>query len=267
MDIPSPNPEPGSAAVKLDRERISYAVFSASFLLVGIWFVWLGSWLLGWSMNDLGIEPRRVHGLIGILSAPLAHASFGHLMSNTLPLALLATLTLYAYPRAAGYALPMIWLLSGIGVWLFARDSVHVGMSGINHGLMFFLFLTGLLRRDRLGVAISMVVFFFYGGMLLTVLPREEHVSFEYHLAGAVAGALAAILFFRLDPKPVRKRYSWEDEEEEERQAALDAELELPRPQDVPVLWNRETESVESARILKFPIRADDQDDSRRTLH
>ncbi|HET9033663.1 MAG TPA: rhomboid family intramembrane serine protease, partial [Dokdonella sp.] len=135
MEIAPPSPDPGSAAVKLDRERISYAVFSASVLLLGIWLVWVGGWLLGWSMNDLGIEPRRVHGLIGILSAPLAHASFAHLMSNTLPLALLATLALYAYPRATQFALPMIWLLSGTGVWLFARDSAHVGMSGINHGL------------------------------------------------------------------------------------------------------------------------------------
>lgn len=261
MDISPPSPEPGSAAVKLDRERISYAVFSASVLLLGIWLVWLGSWLLGWSMNDLGIEPRRFHGLIGILSAPLAHASFGHLMSNTLPLALLATLTLYAYPRAASFALPMIWLLSGAGVWLFARDSVHVGMSGVNHGLMFFLFLIGLLRRDRLGLAISMVVFFFYGGMVLTVLPREENISFEYHLAGAVAGVLAAILLFRLDPKPLRKRYSWEDEDDEEP-AALDSELELPQPQNVPVLWQRESQSSEAGRILQFP----GKDGSRQTI-
>ncbi len=266
MDIAPAPPEPGSTAVKLDRERISYAVFSASILLIGIWLVWLGGWMLGWSMNDLGVEPRKVSGLIGIFSAPLAHASFAHLMSNTLPLALLATLALYAYPRATRFALPMIWLLSGAGVWLFARDSAHVGMSGVNHGLMFFLFLAGLFRRDRIGVAISMVVFFFYGGMLLTVLPREQNVSFEYHLAGAVAGAIAAILFFRLDPKPARKRYSWEDEEEE-AQAALDAELELPRPHDVPVLWKREPESSESASILQFPTRADDKDGPRHTLH
>ncbi|MBL0162154.1 MAG: rhomboid family intramembrane serine protease [Xanthomonadales bacterium] len=265
MDIASPTPEPGSVAVKSDRQRIHYAVFSAAILLAGIWLVWLGGWLLGWSVNDLGIEPRRVGSLLGILSAPLAHASFEHLMSNTLPLALLATLTLYAYPLATRWALPMIWLLSGLGVWLFARDSVHVGMSGINHGLMFFLFLTGLLRRDRLGIAISLVVFFFYGGMLLTVLPREEHVSFEYHLGGAVAGIIAALLLFRLDPKPPRKRYSWEDEEDE--QAFADSELDLPRPDDVPVLWKREPESSEGARILHFPTRVDDKDGRRHTLH
>ncbi|HMM66447.1 MAG TPA: rhomboid family intramembrane serine protease [Dokdonella sp.] len=263
MDIAPPTPDPGSAAVKFDQERIRYAVFSAAILVLGIWLVWLGGWLLGWSMGDLGIEPRQAQGLVGVLSAPLVHASFAHLMSNTLPLALLATLTLYAYPRAARIALPMIWLMAGVGVWLFARSSVHVGMSGINHGLMFFLFLTGLLRRDRLGVAISLVVFFFYGGMLLTILPREEQVSFEYHLAGAVSGVLAAILLFRLDPKPPRKRYSWDDEAEE---AEPDAELELPRPDDVPVLWKREDGETGPGRVLPFPRRIRDEDGTH-TLH
>src|SRR5690606_9771465 len=152
--------------------------------------------------------------------------------------ALLASLTLYCYPRAARVALPMIWLLSGLGVWLFARDSFHVGASGITHGLMFFLFVIGLLRRDRLAVATSLVVFFLYGSMLLSVLPGEERVSFEYHLAGAAAGLLAAILLRRRDPVPPRKRYSWEDEEDR-LQPAGDDELELPRPQQVPVLWHR----------------------------
>lgn len=264
MDIAPATPEPGSAAARYDRERIRYAVFGAASLLLGIWLVWLGFWLLGWSVDDLGIVPRQIDGLIGILSAPLAHASFEHLVSNTLPLVLLSTLTLYAYPRAARMALPMIWLLSGIGVWLFARESVHVGMSGVNHGLMFFLFLTGLLRRDRLGIAISLVVFFFYGGMVLTVLPREEHVSFEYHLAGAVAGVISALLLFRLDPKPARKRYSWEDEEEED--VGDDAELELPRPAEVPVLWQRESFEGEKDRILEFPKR-EPESGERPTIH
>lgn len=266
MDIAPPTPEPGSVAVKNDRERIRYALMSAAFLLAGIWLVWLGSWFLGWQMNDLGVEPRKLSGLIGVLSAPLAHASFEHLMSNTLPLAVLATLTLYAYPRATQIALPLIWLSAGIGVWLFARSSVHVGMSGINHGLMFFLFLTGLLRRDRLGVAISLVVFFFYGGMLLTVLPREQHISFEYHLAGAIAGVVASILLFRLDPKPVRKRYSWEDEDDSLE--PIDPELEVPSPEHVPVLWHRPIERPGEAHILPFPQRKPPVDESEnRTIH
>ena len=260
VDIAPQTPEPGDAAVRYDRERIRYAVYGAAALLAGIWLVWLGGWLLGWSMTDLGVTPRRLAGLVGIVFAPLAHGSFDHLMSNTLPLVVLATLMLYAYPRATRVALPAIWLLSGLGVWLFARDSAHVGMSGINHGLMFFLFLTGLLRRDRLGIAISLVVFFFYGGMLLTVLPREQHVSFEYHLAGAVVGVLAALLLFRLDPAPARKRYSWEDEDD--AIAPLDAELEMPRPHDVPVLWQGPSRDSERGVVIAFPRRPEPRGES-----
>jgi membrane associated rhomboid family serine protease len=264
MDIAPPLAESSASAVARDRQRVRYAVIGAGALLVGVWLAWLGAWLLGWSLDDLGIRPRHWQGLVGILSAPFAHASFEHLVSNTLPLALLATLTLYCYPRAARLALPLIWLLSGIGVWLFARDSVHVGASGITHGLMFFLFVMGLIRRDRLAVVTSLVVFFLYGGMLLSVLPREEHVSFEYHLAGAVAGILCAFFLHRRDPLPPRKRYSWEDEED--ALVPAEDEFSLPRPADVPVLWQRAPEA-QGDTVVPFPRRNGQDGPDRPTLH
>ncbi len=214
MDLAPPVPEPSIAAVNRDRRRVAYAALGATALLAGIWLCWLGAWMMGWDMHDLGIRPRETYGLIGILSAPFVHASFAHLMSNTLPLGMLAGLALYAYPLATRFALPFIWILSGLGLWLWARESTHVGISGIASGLMFFLFLMGVLRRDRLGVAIALVVFFLYGGMVLNVLPRDPEISFEYHLFGAIAGTAAALLLFRLDPRAPRKRYSWENEEE-----------------------------------------------------
>jgi len=138
---------------------------------------------------------------------------------------------------------------------------VHVGISGITHGLMFFLFLMGLLRRDRLGVTLALLVFFLYGGMLMTILPREVEVSFEYHLAGAVAGVVSAVLLFRLDPQAPRKRYSWEDEEE--ALAAAD-ELEPPSPSDVPVLWQGPRLRARGGdNVVAFPERGPD----RPTLH
>ncbi|MFC4818850.1 rhomboid family intramembrane serine protease [Dokdonella ginsengisoli] len=264
MDFARPVPEPTAVAVAHDRERVRYAVLGAAALLAGVWVAWLLAWLLGWSLDDLGVRPRDFSGLIGILTAPFAHASFEHLMSNTLPLALLATLTLYCYPRAARLAVPLIWLASGLGVWLFARSSTHVGASGIAHGLMLFLFVMGLLRRDRLAVVVSLVVFFLYGGMLMTVLPREANVSFEYHLAGAVAGLVAAVLLRARDPLPPRKRYSWEEDEAGE--PLVDEELELPRARDVPVLWQRTTpDDGANGRVIVFQPRP--RDDRPPTLH
>ena len=264
MDIARPPLEPTAVTVAHDRARIRYAVLGASALLAGVWIAWLGAWLLGWPLDDLGIVPRHLRGLVGILTAPFAHASFEHLMSNTLPLGVLATLALYCYPRASRLALPLIWLLSGLGVWLFARSSVHVGASGIVHGLMLFLFVIGLLRRDRLAVVTSLVVFFLYGGMLLSVLPHEERVSFEYHLAGAVAGMLAAFLLRRRDPSPARKLYSWELEGAGE---SADEELELPRAQAVPVLWQRASGETGNGHVIAFRPRPRAADASPPTLH
>jgi membrane associated rhomboid family serine protease len=260
MDIAPQTPELTTVSVARDRQRVRYAVIGAAGLVVGIWLAWLGAWLLGWNMDDLGIRPRDAHGLIGILSAPFVHASFEHLMSNTLPLGLLAALTLYAYPRATRWALPLIWIGSGLGVWIWARESVHVGISGVTVGLMTFLFLIGLLRRDRLGVAIALLVFFLYGGMLMSVLPHEQHVSFEYHFFGALAGVVAAIALRSFDPRPPRKRYSWEDEEE----SAAAGELEPPPPQEVPVLWDGPSRRVVGGdNIVPFRARREDGE----TLH
>ena len=260
MDIARPVPEPTSVTVAQYRLRIRHALLGARALLARRWIAWLAAWLLGWPIDELGILPRHAAGLVGILTAPFAHASFEHLMSNTLPLGVLATLTLYVYPRATRLALPAIWLLSGLGVWLFARDSAHVGASGIVHGLMLFLFVIGLLRGDRLAVVTSLVVFFLYGGMLLSVLPHEERISFEYHLAGAVAGLLAAIALRRRDPTPARKRYSWETEAAND---AVDDELELPRAAVVPVLWQRSAGEGSHGRVIAFRPRSAPPADER----
>src|SRR3546814_1883698 len=52
----------------------------------------------------------------------------------------------------------------------------------ISHGLGFMLFALGVLRRDRAAIAAGMIAFMFYGGMILTVLPREPGISWQAHL-------------------------------------------------------------------------------------
>lgn len=255
MSLAAPSPDPTDTTVANDRMRLGYAVLGAAALLVGIWVIWLAGYALGWPIDDLGIYPRQPAGLIGILTAPLVHGSFAHLVSNTLPLGLLTALALYAYPLATRRALPAIWLLSGFLVWVFARPSHHIGISGIVHGLMFFLFFIGLLRRDRLAVAITLVVFFLYGGMVMTVLPREQGVSFEYHAAGALVGLIAAIMLRKADPAPARKRYDWEDESGDDH--AFDDELEPPSPQDVPILWERDRAAPRDGQVIEFRPRRD----------
>jgi membrane associated rhomboid family serine protease len=166
------------------------------------------------SLERLGVYPRTAAGLAGVLFAPLIHGSWSHLLSNSFALLILGTGLRYGYPRAAGPVLVLVYLLSGLGVWCLGRESYHIGASGLTHGMMFFIFTTGILRRDRLSIALSLIAFFLYGGMVWSIFPQEPGISFETHFFGAASGVLAAFLFRRLDPLPPEKHYDWEDETE-----------------------------------------------------
>jgi membrane associated rhomboid family serine protease len=160
-----------------------------------------------------GIYPRSPADLVNVLSAPLIHGSWAHLLSNSFTLLVLMTTLLYAYPRSAGPALALVYLGSGIGVWLFARESYHYGASGLTHGMMFYIFTSGILRRDRVSIALAMIVFFLYGGMIWSIFPQDPDISYESHFFGAITGVLGAFIFSRRDPMPPEKKYEWEEEE------------------------------------------------------
>lgn len=192
------------------------SLFIASAFVIFLWLIKLSELLLHWDLLGLGVYPQTISGLIGIVTAPLIHGSWQHVAGNSLPLLLLGGLLIYGYPKSRWWALLIIWLLSGIGVWLIGRESYHIGASGLTHGMFFYLFISGILRRDKRSAALLMVAFYMYGSMLMTIFPREQGISFEYHLFGGVAGVLCAIMFRHWDAKPVEKTYSWENEPDED---------------------------------------------------
>lgn len=256
MDIPLHDPSIDPIAqARHDRRRFVGALLLSAGFIALLWWIKMFEVWSGTSFSWLGVQPRTAFGLIGVVTAPLLHGSVGHLINNTLALLVLGTLSFSVYPRAAKPAIVLIWLGSGLGIWLIGRDSTHLGASGLSHGLMFFLFVLGLLRRDRAGIAAAMIAFFLYGGMVLSVLPGDPQVSWEAHLSGAICGVVAALLWFRRDPVPPRKRYSWEDEEDmlEEPLAAQERAMYEPEaPLNVPVLWVR-PEAEPNGKVIAFP--------------
>lgn len=199
-----------------DTQRLRFAfIVVASFVLL-LWAVKLTEYFGGFDFARFGIYPRLPGGVPGILFAPLIHGSFGHLFANTAPLIVIGTLLFYGYPRAARVLLPVVYLVGGFAVWLFAREAYHIGASGLVFGMLFFLLTVGILRWDRRAIALSLVVFFLYGGMIWGVLPQSQAISFESHLSGAVIGILLAFLLRKRDPEPPRKQYSWEREDAED---------------------------------------------------
>ena len=195
------------------RLRIAFAV-ALSFALL-LWALKLVEYFGGFDFAPFGIFPRRVDGLVGVLLAPFIHGSFAHLFANTAPIIVMGTMLLYGYPRAAKALLLAVYLGGGLAVWLFAREAHHIGASGLAFGLLLFIFTIGVLRRERRTIALSLLVFFLYGGMISGVIPGAQDISFESHLSGALIGIVLAFLLRHRDPASPRKQYSWERENKE----------------------------------------------------
>ena len=188
--------------------------FSLGFLVL-LWALFALDMILEFDLRRWGVRPQQAAGLLGLLTMPLLHGGFAHLLHNTLPTLMLGTGLLYFYPQTCWRALPWFWAAPGLFVWLTGvPGSTHFGASGLNFALLAYLGLGGLLRREVATMAVSMAVMFYYGGMLSGVLPIEEGVSWEGHLGGFVTGAVVAVVYRRWDIRP-RKRYDWEDETED----------------------------------------------------
>ncbi|MHC9083815.1 rhomboid family intramembrane serine protease [Luteimonas sp. RIT-PG2_3] len=255
LDTPDDPRDPETQRTQ-DRRRLAGALKASIGFVLALVIVFGLQGFGDWRM--FSVAPWSWSGLLGLITAPLLHGSPSHLIANASALLLLGTLALAVYPRATVLALPLMWVGSGLGAWLLGDPgSHHLGASGVTHGLMFLVFVLGLLRRDRPSIAAGMIAFLFYGGMLLTILPQEPGVSWQSHMGGAIGGVIAAFAFRNRDPRPPRRRYSWEIEEELAEEAARTQreQFEPGRPHDVPVLWQRAESTAERGVVLPFPSR------------
>lgn len=248
-----PTSLPADAQRVADRQRLRRALNASLAMVLLLAGCFAAQHSFDWTA--LAVAPRTAEGLVGLLTAPLLHGSVQHIVANGIALLMLGTLAGTAYPRATLRALPLLWIGSGLVAWSLGQPgSHHLGASGVTHGLGFLVFMLGVLRRDRAAIAAGMLAFLFYGGMLMTILPREAGVSWESHLGGALAGVVAAWLFRRSDPEPPRRKYSWELEEElEAERSARERDMFEPRAaDDVPVLWKRDA-GDDRGKVLRFP--------------
>jgi membrane associated rhomboid family serine protease len=164
-------------------------------LLCLLWSIKVIEWSTGVSFGSMGVYPHKVAGLTGILFAPLLHADFMHLMNNSVPLFVLTGVLIYFYKPVALQIFVLIWIVTGLCVWIGGRHAYHIGASGVIYGLASFLFFSGVfLKRVKL-LAISLVVVFLYGSMVWGIFPFYADVSWESHLFGLLSGLLFAYVY------------------------------------------------------------------------
>jgi membrane associated rhomboid family serine protease len=196
----------------MEKNKLLTSVFYPLLFAGLLWLIHIAGLVFDWNLVVLGVYPLKISGLKGILFSPLIHSGFQHLISNTFPLIVLGTALFFFYKELGIKITVLSWLMSGIWVWVFARESYHIGASGIIYAWVGFLFVSGVIRGHPRLMAISLLVAFLYGSIIWGIFPLREQMSWEGHLMGLIAGIVLAMYFRKIGPQ--RKVYTWEMEEE-----------------------------------------------------
>jgi membrane associated rhomboid family serine protease len=210
--MPIQQPDPRYTLSNRSKANFTLALRVSLAFLAFLWLIFIIDAVFGLRLGRFGLQPGSVPGLIGLITAPLFHASPSHMFSNSLPLLLSSTAMLFLYPNSALRAIPIIWLGSGAFAWFIGRPSFHFGASGLVYGLLAYVLVSGIIRRDMRSVAASLLIWFLYGTMVWGVLPIRANMSWELHLGGALMGVISAFIFRNWD-RPPMVRYEWEDDD------------------------------------------------------
>jgi len=235
------------------------ARFPAIFVLI-IWVIKIVDVFLGLDFRSWGVYPRDLTGLRGIIFYPLLHGDareegfqlfghFDHVFSNSIPLLVLGFILFYSYRKVAYKVWAAIWVISGAAVWMFARGSIHIGASGLVYGLAFFVFFSGVFRKDMKSIALALLVAFFYGGLVWGVLPLQSGVSWEGHLFGAFAGTMMA--WWYQDVGVEKKTYAWMSEKEENPREVVEKPFWVKEELEVPPAVQEKIDADAALRALK----------------
>jgi membrane associated rhomboid family serine protease len=189
-------------------------------ILLGMWIVFWANQTYHFGWNDYGIHPRSLQGLFGILAAPFLHGDFHHLFSNSTPFLVGSAFLFYFFPKVKWKVLVLIYVFSGLGVWLYAHSfSNHIGASGMVYGLMAFLFSQGIIKNNRNLMGMSLLLAFLYGGMIWGLFPQFNiisgtRISWEGHLSGAITGVVLAFIFRNKGPQDDPDPFEDDDDED-----------------------------------------------------
>lgn len=174
------------------------AAITMTVIVAAMWLLEVVDQTRSRTLDVYGIEPRDNDNLWHIFSAPLLHGGYDHVAANSVPLLVMGFLVLLSgWARWFAATLAAV-IVSGAVVWLVApTDSITLGASGVVFGWLAYLLVRGFVSRNPTQIAIGVVVFLLYGGIILGVLPGADGVSWQGHLGGAIGGAGAAWLLNR----------------------------------------------------------------------
>jgi len=195
--------------LKQFRFTIIYSV-----LIFGV-FLW--EQVFGFNVVQFGVIPRNFDRLYGIITYPLVHSGAKHLFSNLsvfVPLFIIIEIT---YKKKTFSVFWLNYIISGIILWFIGRANVHIGSSGVVYAISLFIITSSILKKNMRQVALVFIVIILNNGIIFGMFPIQEKVSWEGHLAGAIAGIIVAFLLKertmdKVDNLPEYSNFSVSDE-------------------------------------------------------
>jgi membrane associated rhomboid family serine protease len=169
-----------------------------------MWIVEVVNTLDSNRLDTDGIVAHNVARLWGIFTAPFIHASFQHLIGNTVPFVFMGLFIALRGAARLALVTAIVILIGGIGTWLLAASgTTTIGASGVVFGYATYLLARGVFNRSVLELLIGVVVGVVWGGALVSSLVPQPQISWQGHLCGAIGGVVAAALLAR--PRPGRE--------------------------------------------------------------
>lgn len=173
---------------------------------------------LDWQYVSLGIYPRDVKGITGIITHVFVHSSWEHLFTNSIPVLVLMWCIFYSFKDTSYIIIGIMWILTGTITFAIARPSWHIGASGLIYAMAFFLFFCGVLSKKKAMIAISLLVVFLYGSIIWQTLPYfvKADVSWEGHLSGSISGIITSLIFYKKNVFPHEREPVYDEAADEE---------------------------------------------------
>ncbi|HEV7192581.1 MAG TPA: rhomboid family intramembrane serine protease [Jatrophihabitantaceae bacterium] len=160
-----------------------------------------------YSLNRFGLRPREIDGLWGVLTQPFLHHSYGHLLSNAVPLIGIGWVLLLSGLRTWLTVSAIVVVVGGVAAWLVAPSGVVVGASAMIFGWLGYLLARAYFSRQLKWIFVAVMVLLFFGTLLTSLLPSfDSHVSWESHACGFAAGILAGGVLHQRPHRPGRGR-------------------------------------------------------------
>jgi membrane associated rhomboid family serine protease len=184
-----------ASAIQLIIDSFIYNSKIALTWLAILWLCQIVNRLLRYVPNYLGIVPRTLFGLRGIIFSPFLHGDFNHLFFNSIPFFVLANLILMRGTLAFYIVSVFIIVFGGFLLWLFGKRGIHIGASTLIMGYFGYLLAEAYFQLNATTIILALICLYYFGGLILALFPGKKHISWEGHVCGFVAGITTAYLY------------------------------------------------------------------------